>query len=239
MVDNDHEQPLICPLIPSDMYPYRVHPYLTNKNGYELAWAPEMPGHERGTAVLAGDLVVVPHHDGLIVRTRDGSLSFDVLEVLAMAFATTCDHCLSFMPSAFHRPRITFDSVVIQRERWLLPVSELPFADVRDKEQQFLELRRWARQHRLPRFIFVVVPTEEKPIYIDLDSPVFSDIFCKLIRENRDHDKDATISATEMLPAHDGMWLCDRHGNRYSSELRLALVDPRLPEASGVPDAAS
>jgi hypothetical protein len=231
LIDEDHEQPLICPLIPSDMYPYRVHPYLNNKNGYELVWAPEVPGHERGALLLAGDLIVTPYHDGLVARTRDGASSFDILEMLGMALATTCDHCLSFMPRTSHRPRISLDKLVIQRERWLVPVTDLPFADVRDRGQQFVDVRRWAREQGIPRFIFVMAPIEEKPIYMDLDSPIFIDILCKLIRESRAHDAAAAISVTEMLPAHDGMWLSDGHGNHYSSELRLALVDPRLLHA--------
>lgn len=233
MLDRDHEEPLVCPIVPSDMYPYRVHPYVVNENGYELVWAPEMPGHERGKPLLAGELVVAPHGDGLVVRTRDGSTSLGILEVFGMAFSATCDHCFSLMPRGSHWPQIKFDRVVVQREGWRVPVAELAFAHVRDRAEQFLALRSWARARGIPRWFFVMAPSEEKPVYVDLDSPLFVDLLCKLIRGSSERDMDAHISVSEMLPAHGGMWLSDRHGNHYASELRLALVDPRLPGGAG------
>lgn len=237
MVDADHPEPLLCPLIPSDMYPHRVHLYLNNQNGYELSFAPEMPTHTRGIPLAAGELLVVPAGADagvsgeqpldLVVRTRDSRIRFDLLETVGVALMSTCVNSMSFMPRSFHRPRIEIDNVVVQRESWYARVADLPFADAKQGADRFLGVRRWAEEHGIPRQVFIMVPVEEKPMYIDLNSPVFVDILCKLVRASQVKFPESSISMSEMLPAHRGMWLEDRQGNRYTSELRCTILDPR------------
>ena len=36
--------------------------------------------------------------------------------------------------------------------------------------------------HGIPRFVFVKAPVEIKPLYLDLDSPIYMEILAKLIR---------------------------------------------------------
>jgi hypothetical protein len=73
---------------------------------------------------------------------------------------------------------------------------------------------------RLPRLVFVKVPEEMKPCFIDFESPVFVEIFAKLAR------RTTSMVVTEMLPAIDDAWLTDADGHGFTSELRMVAVDP-------------
>jgi hypothetical protein len=65
-----------------------------------------------------------------------------------------------------------------------------------------------------------------KPFYLDLDSPVYVDIFAKVIRQvSRQPDANGSITLTEMLPTPDQTWLPDAEGHHYTSELRMTAVD--------------
>ena len=72
------------------------------------------------------------------------------------------------------------------------------------------QLRNWAKSHGMPRFVFVKVPTEMKPFYLDFDSPIYVDIFTKAIRKMDGQSKsNEPVLLTEMLPAPDQLWLTD------------------------------
>ncbi len=82
----------------------------------------------------------------------------------------------------------------------------------------------------MPRFVFVKVASEQKPCFIDFDSPIYVDIFAKLIRRDMARDaQDVSITVSEMLPEPDQTWLPDAEGNQYTSELRFVAVDLLLP----------
>ena len=81
-------------------------------------------------------------------------------------------------------------------------------------------------EHGLPRFVFVKSPVEAKPFYVDLDSTVLLRTFAKVVRKTRDSNVDCgAITVTEMYPDHHHLWLPDADDNRYTSELRMVLLD--------------
>jgi hypothetical protein len=179
--------------------------------------------------VLAmADLVVEDSAAGLVVRTRDGRWSFDVIAFLEQSLATSMGDSFDLAPAWAHVPRITVDGLVLSRERWRFSPAALPFARLESSFDRFVGARRWAREHGLVRFCFVKIPEEPKPVYLDLASPTYVEIFSKLVR------KASAISVSEMLPAGDESWLTDAHGKRYTSELRVTAVDPEpwVSEAS-------
>jgi hypothetical protein len=86
--------------------------------------------------------------------------------------------------------------------------------------------RKWARENGMPRFVFVKTPAEVKPFYVDFESPVYIDLFAKLVRQALNAEKkEGRIRVTEMLPRHDECWLIDAEDERYTSELRIVAVD--------------
>jgi len=78
----------------------------------------------------------------------------------------------------------------------------------------------------MPRFVFFKAPVEPKPCYLDFESPILVDIFCKMVRRTQDAGSaGAQIEISEMLPTPDQIWLTDAENNRYTNELRLVVVD--------------
>jgi hypothetical protein len=75
----------------------------------------------------------------------------------------------------------------------------------------------------MPRRVFVRMPDERKPTYLDVESSVLARIFCRQIRRRAD-SPEQLVAVSEMLPEPEGCWL-ELEGERYTSELRLAAVD--------------
>jgi hypothetical protein len=174
----------------------------------------------REQALAAAELVVLRTPTGLAVENRDGSLRFDAITCFERHLVNSTLARFSPIPSLTHVPRIQIDELVISRERWKFAPQDLAFAFATTPNEQLVEARRWARSHGIPRHLFVRVPEERKPVYVDLASPVFIEMFAKLIRGA------SQVSVSEMLPAPDELWLCDASGDRYTCELRITAVDP-------------
>ena len=111
------------------------------------------------------------------------------------------------------------DRLVVSRERW--HQTRADFGElVAAAETSYEAVDRWARRLGLPRFVFATVPPEPKPIYVDLGSPAQVDVFVAYLRNATE------LGLSEMLPGHDGLWLRDAQGRRYTSELRVVATDP-------------
>jgi hypothetical protein len=163
---------------------------------------------------------------GLIARTRDGEHSFDVVEMFDTVFSyLTINHFRILHPAA-HTPRVTIDDLVVCREAWRFLPSEISFAFVKDEAERFVAARRWVREQGMPRFTFVKVPVELKPLFLDFESPTYVDIFAKYVRLSEERGfAQQSITISEMLPAIDQAWLPDAEGNLYTSEFRIISVD--------------
>ena len=183
-----------------------------------------IPGSQ---AVPISSVVIEDSSDGLIVRTVDGRLRFDLLEAFAEALSARVVNSFSLLPPMRHTPRVTIDRVVVARETKRFPGTELGFAFEKNEEVRFLAAHRWMREQDLPRFMFVKSKLERKPFYVDMNSPILLNILAKIIRRTKENPDTANslITFTEMLPRHDQTWLPDIEGNHYASELRMVAVD--------------
>ena len=177
-------------------------------------------------ALRIGSLVVEEKDGELLVRTRDGQLSFDISVVFADILSNQAVNRFKLMAPAGHTPRVSVDRLVISRESWTFSAAEIPFADEKDDGRRFIEARRWARSHGMPQFVFAKSGVEVKPLYVDFASPPYVDILAKVARRTAKGEKaKSMITISEMLPRHDQTWLQDAEGNRYTSELRIVAVD--------------
>ncbi|HXI04351.1 MAG TPA: lantibiotic dehydratase, partial [Candidatus Saccharimonadales bacterium] len=127
-----------------------------------------------------------------------------------------------------HWPRIVCGRVVLFRERWVFrsrgwPSLSLGGSSAPDAEQ-FLETIRWRRRHHMPRHVFAHTSAEPKPRYVDLDSPVFWDLFRRMIA-GLEGKPDATLHVAEMNPGPGGFWASDASGD-YPSEFLLQMEGP-------------
>jgi hypothetical protein len=181
--------------------------------------------------------IVRETREGLFVQTRDGRHKFEIVEFFGEMLSWSATDCMKMVPSGAHIPRLTIDRVVVQREQWSWHAAEMRFATKGEECDRFLEARRWMHAHGLPRYIFVKAAIEEKPFYVDLESPVYVEILAKLVRRVLISEQpDLPIVVTEMLPNPDQLWLPDKDNRRYSSELRMAVVDRTEEVPSSAPD---
>ncbi|MEU3515425.1 lantibiotic dehydratase [Streptomyces sp. NPDC006654] len=135
-------------------------------------------------------------------------------------------------PALEHIPRIRCGRVVLQRETWRVPAARLRGAAAFDglvgqtggeEAAEFVAACRLRSELGLPRHVFVKVPGEPKPIYVDWQAPLLVRQLCRLAAR-----KDGTLEISEMLPTPDQRWL-SVHGHRYTSELRCAVFSPESP----------
>ena len=78
----------------------------------------------------------------------------------------------------------------------------------------------------MPRFVFTKSSVEVKPFYVDFASPIYVNIFAKVVRRTLETGgENPLILVSEMLPTADQAWLPDNEGERYTSELRIVALD--------------
>lgn len=200
---------------------------LVPRNHCHLEIAPDSPsaGSPQNTMPISAFFVEIAG-SSLVVRTRDRSQSWDIIDFLGEVFTLQAVECMKMLPRERHTPRITIDRLVVHRETWRVPAPDIRFINEEQESARFLGARRWQQQLQLPRFVFMKVHVEDKPCYVDFESPVYIDILCKAVRRVLASDRpgeDAVIS--EMLPTPDQIWLPDANGQRYTSELRIVVAD--------------
>ena len=183
-------------------------------------------------SVPVGELLVERVEGGLMMRTRDGRVRFDVVDALGGALSLLAINSFRVFEPAAHSPRVTVDRLVISRESWSFPAEELDFAFEKDEAERFLGARRWALAQGLPRFAFFKSPVEVKPFYVDFASTIYVDIVAKVIRRTAEQG-GAAVTFSEMLPRMDQTWLPDINGQMYTSEFRVVAVDLKARGYSG------
>jgi hypothetical protein len=163
---------------------------------------------------------------GLVVRTRDGQISFDIVEFFGAILSLLAASYFKILPALKHTPRVTIDRLIVTREAWCFSADEMEFAHLKEESERFLELQRWAREHDIPRFVFIKAPIEPKPFYVDFASPILVNFFTKTVRQTlREESEDHTITVTEMIPTPDQLWLPDAEGQLYTAELRMVAIE--------------
>ena len=173
------------------------------------------------------ELVIAEVDSELWLRTRDGEERFDLLEAFGDILSYRISSAFSLLAAEDHLPRIAIDRLVVCREAWSFDVEVLDFTEEKEGANRFLGARRWASDHGLPRFLFIKVPVEDKPFYLDLESPIYVDLFAHAVRRTRRLGKggERRVKVSEMLPRADQTWLRDAEGRPYTSELRVVAID--------------
>jgi hypothetical protein len=186
---------------------------LNVETGASRSWRP------RHQILRAADLVVENHAGALIVLDRPSGRRFDIIAFFEQYLVALTSGHFKLQSASPRMPRVTIDGVIVSRAQWTFVSEDLSVARG-DRAAQFETVRAWAREHGLPRYVFVRVPHETKPIYVDFESPLFVELMLTFVR------KAAEITIVEMVPAPDETWLPDHDGKTYACELRLVAVDP-------------
>jgi hypothetical protein len=232
-LERDLPEGRIIPVIPRSWprMTSRTRLVLVSPRDYRLVFAPDASGVAKSRALEIGSLVLEETDSGVVVRTRDGRLSFDLIETFALMLSIIASQEFRILPPSGHTPRVTIDRLVVCREAWHYAVEELSFAEIEHDHERFLATRRWARTSMMPRMVFVKVPVEDKPFYVDFDSPIYVNILSRMIRRTKeDRPPNARITISEMLPELEQLWLPDAEGQHYTSELRFAVLDQASQE---------
>ena len=230
-VDEDFPEPRLRIVLPKENPPrltVRTHPALIRDRDFLVEVTHHTVAADRPGLVLSRDVEVV-ETEGTVMARLPGGEVFELLDVFAEMLMSTVVNRFQLFADRPHTPRVKIDQLVVSRESWRFNPADLAFAAEKDEVARFVRTREWAAAQGIPRYVFVKSDAEEKPAYVDFASPVYVNVLAKMVRRANAAERlaDKTITVVEMLPVHDDLWLADREGNRYTSEIRLTWVDDR------------
>ena len=216
--------------------PAKDHPNLTSRTSPpsailgpgQLYWssaiADSFDPPESDTVLPGAAMTVVRRGEDLVVQLASSGTELDFFEVIGDEMIEVVVDAFQPAAPAGHRPRITIDKLVLSREQWVFQVADSAWAFAKDEQDRYRLARRWRQDHGLPERVFYRVPVELKPTAADFRSIALVNLLAKHIRQTRAAGH-TEFSVTEMLPDLGQLWLTDRHGQHYSSELRFVAYD--------------
>ena len=228
LTDLDHPRPRMMPLQPKEhraRLSARTRYSLVRDQDYCVALADSSADPHRPRTVPSADVTVRDQGGRLVAVLPDGAV-FDLVDIFSQAMTMQVIDMFRLVPDdADHYPRVTVDRMVVARETWRFDPATMDFANDKSEARRFVRAGQWRAAQDLPRFVFVVSPTEPRPFYVDFHSPVYVNIFAKAVRRLLRDDPKGRLTVSEMLPTPEQTWLTDGAGERYTSELRFVAVD--------------
>jgi hypothetical protein len=229
-LDQDLPQPRLFPTLPRESLPrltIRTHTALIRPADYMVEHLYRTAGVDREHVFMSSQLQVREQAGNLSVTCPDG-MTFDVLDVFGEVLMDAVIDCFRMFRERPHTPRIAIGSLVVSREQWRFRTEDLAFSAVTDEARRFALARAWWRDQALPRQVFVRTGRGEKPVLVDLASPVCVTILSRIVRRLNDSpERMRWITMEEMLPTFNQLWLTDAERREYTSEFRLAAFDLR------------
>jgi Lantibiotic dehydratase, N terminus len=229
-IDAVSPEPRLLPLLPKESLPrltVRTHPALVRPYDYRVALTPQVPMATSGRFVSGGDLIVSLRHPGELLVTSDRH-EFDVMDLFSESVKAALLEKFSLFADPYV-PRLTVDRLVLAREKWKFTPASLAFANEKTESGRFVAARRWFLDADLPRHVYVKLPTEVKPFYVDFASPVCIEILAtairRAVRAEPGNADSACVTVSEMLPDHNQLWLAHSNGKRFTSEFRIMAFD--------------
>jgi hypothetical protein len=181
--------------------------------------------------VTALDVALGEHGIELVVRAtgqrqhlHNGELSSLVHSLFALP------RCVPFpLDLGAMTPRIVWDDIVVQRARWRLKREEdvLAASYPGTSFSLFHDMRRLKQRLDLPERVFVNLPSQPKPFFVDFRCHFLLEAWEALFGA----EEEATVS--EMLPNPDELWLTDHQGNKVTAELRTSFGRASLMKTTG------
>jgi hypothetical protein len=220
--------PRLLPVLPhedAERLTIRTHPALVRDTDVLLALHSSVADPKRPNLHATADLFVEELGGSLATRLPSGE-THDLLGLFTVLMLRHVIDRFAFLGDEPHTPRVNFDRLVVARETWRIPAGELAFVRELDEASRFVEARAWHSTRGLPRHTFVKMPSEQKPFYIDFDSPLCVSMLANAVRRlmQTDGGDDRLVQISEMLPTLDQLWLRDADGRGYTAELRLTAV---------------
>jgi hypothetical protein len=179
---------------------------------------------ESATVMPGAAMTVTRRGDDLVVHLMPSGTELDFFEVIGDILSGVAANAFQPVAPAAHQPRLTIDRLVLSREQWVFQVADSGWAFAKDEQARYYLARHWRQEHHLPERVFFRVPVEAKPMAADFRSIALVNLFAKHVRQTKAAGY-VEYTVTEMLPDLGQLWLADRSGRRYSSELRFVAFD--------------
>lgn len=209
----------------------RTHIGLVSQDDLGLDFSLNSTPVEGLRRILIGDISISREGSDLIARVRAPQPRLRVLDVFECFLAALVQPAFRPLPPMRHTPRLVCGRLVFARESWHFEPEDFAFAFQKDEPARFLAARRWVAANGVPRFVFVKIPNETKPFFVDFTSVTCMNLLAKNVRKCHETSPRVPVRITEMLPTPDQCWLADREGRRYTSEIRMVSVDRWLADA--------
>ncbi|HEU0088990.1 MAG TPA: hypothetical protein VFQ77_15305 [Pseudonocardiaceae bacterium] len=107
------------------------------------------------------------------------------------------------LPGAARMPRVSIGSCVLQRASWWFAPDEFAGIGRGSPAQRYRNMIDFADRHGLPRWVFLRIPGEPKPVHLDLANPLLVDAGVRLLSTCDTPGRAGTageVRITEMLP---------------------------------------
>lgn len=177
------------------------------------------------------------------VGVADGSVYAELPDGTRLAFADFFSFFLSAavldawksISDAPYTPRISVGRFTIVRQTWRVDVAGKPFTRPAGEFESYRAVDSWRRSLGCPDRVYVKLPGEVKPFYVDFSSPISVLSFLAALRGTMKQPNGPTeIALSEALPEPQQAWAMDDAGNTYFGEVRIVVMDNRVPAQSPI-----
>ena len=113
--------------------------------------------------------------------------------------------------------RIWLGRALYKRASWLFSSDQLPQLKTSiDDLDHTLQWRSWAVAQGLPRYAFIKIDSEPKPLFLDFDNPLSLDGISNALQSA------SQVKFSEMRPCPEALWLAQARG-RFCCEIRTTF----------------
>ena len=235
----------VLPLYPSDT-PHvssRNHPppFQVSPQFDYLRLVAESPrdGIAPENVIDIGDVWLTRDADGSVVVAHADGRRWQPMEMFGELLGNGLIESFAPYAPAPHRPRVTIGRLTVAREQWRFALDDLGWRDEEDPFERHAAVLAWAKEHGIPRFVFVRCAGEPKPVYVDLASPLLVTMLVRSLQRQAELYAGSEVTVSEMYPGPDELWAPYDKSRRCTSEIRMAFFDTTGDGESDWSDSAS
>jgi len=123
-----------------------------------------------------------------------------------------------------HTPRISVGRFTIARQTWRVDIAG-QFGEQVGEFESYRAVDRWRRSLGCPDRVYVKLPSEVKPFYLDFNSPILVLSFLVALRAAlAKPNASSELTLSEALPEPEQAWVLDGEGSTYFGEVRMVVI---------------
>jgi hypothetical protein len=130
-----------------------------------------------------------------------------------------------------HTPRISVGRFTITRQTWRVDVAGM-FTQPTSEFESYRAVDSWRRSLGCPDRVYVKLPGEVKPFYLDFSSPISVLSYLAALRATLKQPNGSTeLTLSEALPEPEQAWAVDGAGSTYFGEVRMVVLSDQTRPA--------